>query len=319
MEIIKFTKGVENAVLTQRDGNPIQYTGVWFSKSEIYSVSAATSAIYNCGLQLYENELKYILIEGKKAKILIAPLKNYGNTTLNRIIEIQKLQGNDNEFFIAITTQPFINLGGIFIKTRKSLVEIKKALIMSGESFKPPLRHFSEDQVDKIMNISDVKEEIQIHDRVSFYSMKIDQIMSMKLDQILDEFRKNTLDLMEGFIILDGGFIISSVSDSPSSLDSKAAMSYSLLVTANKCAWILKKMHVNSILLECTNSFQFINKVHDSIFSVRIAKGRQKLGLLRLIIPRYCKKITKVLIENQKIEKQALSIDFTSLFSELAL
>ena len=94
---------------------------------------------------------------------------------------------------------------------------------------------------------------------------------------------------------------------------------FELLATANKCAWILKKMHVNSILLECTNSFQFINKVHDSIFSVRIAKGRQKLGLLRLIIPRYCKKITKVLIENQKIEKQALSIDFTSLFSELAL
>ena len=27
LEIIKFTKGVENAVLTQRDGNPIQYTG----------------------------------------------------------------------------------------------------------------------------------------------------------------------------------------------------------------------------------------------------------------------------------------------------
>ena len=323
MDIIKFTKGVENAVLTQRDGNPIQYTGVWFSKSEIYSVSAATSAIYNCGLQLYENDLKYILIEGKKAKIMIAPLKNYGSSTLNRIIEIQQLQGNDNEFFISITTQPFINLGGIFIKTRKSLVEIKKALILSGQSFKPPLRHFTEEEMNKIIKISDVKEEIQVHDKVSFYSVKIDQAMSMKLDQILDEFQRNTLDLIEAFIILDGGFIIASVK--PNGIknsnfsDTKATMSYSLLATANKCAWILKKMHVNSILLECTNSFQFIHKVHDSIFSVQIAKGRQKLGLLRLIIPRYCKKIANVLLEKHEIKNQPVTIDFTSLFSELAL
>ena len=323
MEIIKFTKGVENAVLTQRDGNPIQYTGVWFSKSEIYSVSAATSAIYNCGLQLYENDLKYILIEGKKAKILIAPLKNYGSSTLNRIIEIQQLQGNNNEFFIAITTQPFINLGGIFIKTRKSLIEIKKALILSGQSFKPPLRHFTEEEINNIIKISDVKEEIQFHDRVSFYSMEIDRTMSVKLDQILEEFQRNTLDLMEAFIILDGGFIISSVESNEvkdsNSLDTKATMSYSLLVTANKCAWILKKMHVNSILLECANSFQFIHKVHDSIFSVKMAKGRQKLGLLRLIIPRYCKKIANVLLEKNKIDKQPVAVDFTSLFSELIM
>ncbi len=323
MDIIKFTKGVENAVLTQRDGNPIQYTGVWFSKSEIYSVSAATSAIYNCGLQLYEDDLKYILIEGKKAKIMIAPLKNYGSSTLNRIIEIQHLQGNDNEFFIAITTQPFINLGGIFIKTRKSLIEIKKALILSGQSFKPPLRHFTEEEVNKIIKISDVKEEIQVHDEVSFYSVKIDPAMSMKLDQILDEFQRNTLDLIEAFIILDGGFIIASIESNrirnSNLMDTKATMSYSLLATANKCAWILKKMHVNSILLECTNSFQFIHKVHDSIFSVHIAKGRQKLGLLRLIIPRYCKKITNVLLEKHELKNQPIAVDFTSLFSELVL
>ena len=123
LEKIKATKGVENVVLTQRDGNPIQYSGVWLSKDEIFSVTAATSAIYNCGLQLHQDRLKYILIEGQKAKILLSPLRNYGNPTLNKIIEAQGLQGNDNEFFVAITTQPTSNLGGIFLKTRQALID----------------------------------------------------------------------------------------------------------------------------------------------------------------------------------------------------
>ena len=127
LEKIRATKGVENAVLTQRDGNPIQYSGIWFSKSEIFSVSAATSAIYNCGLQLHKDQLKYILIEGNKAKILLTPLRNFGTATLNRILEAQNLSGNDDEFFIAITTKPTVNLGGIFLKTRQSLIDIKKA------------------------------------------------------------------------------------------------------------------------------------------------------------------------------------------------
>ena len=76
LEIIKSTKGVENIVLTQRDGNPIQFSGVWLSKDEIFNVSAATAAIYNCGIALHQNDLKYILIEGKQAKILLSPLKN---------------------------------------------------------------------------------------------------------------------------------------------------------------------------------------------------------------------------------------------------
>ena len=72
LDKIKQLKGVENAVLTQRDGNPIQSSGVWFSKDEIFNVSSATSAIFNVGIHLHPNDLKYILIEGKKAKSALA-------------------------------------------------------------------------------------------------------------------------------------------------------------------------------------------------------------------------------------------------------
>ena len=52
-----------------------------------------------------------------------------------------------------------------------------------------------------------------------------------------------------------------------------------------------------------------------------IAKGRQKLGLLQLIMPRYCNKIAEVMKEigNQKIKSKTIPIDFKSMFTELIL
>ena len=61
LDIIRATKGVENVVLTQRDGNPIHHSGIWLSKEELFSISAATSAIYNCGLSLHQNKMSLVL------------------------------------------------------------------------------------------------------------------------------------------------------------------------------------------------------------------------------------------------------------------
>jgi predicted regulator of Ras-like GTPase activity (Roadblock/LC7/MglB family) len=168
LDQIKNLKGVENVVLTQRDGNPIQSSGVWFSKDEIFSVSSATSAIYNIGIHLHPDDLKYILIEGKKAKILIAPLKNSYNSPLNRLLEEQGIFEDDNEFFIAITTLPNVNLGGIFLQTSESLTKIKRTLITSGESFKPPLIEFDSEQVKQMMESFNVKEDTSKKQHLSY-------------------------------------------------------------------------------------------------------------------------------------------------------
>ncbi len=323
LDKIKNTKGVENVVLTQRDGNPIQHSGIWLSKNEIFCISAATSAIFNCGIHLHNNNLKYILIEGKKAKILLSPLMNYGGETLRKIIEAQGLQGNNNDFFLAITTQQMINLGSIFLKTRNNIVDIKKALILSGESFKPPLRHFTDDKMDDMFDSINVKEDITYNNAISYFSFNISEDLNQNLSNILNDFSNHTLDLVDTFITFDGGFVIAEkvnlINSSQPNLDAKATMSYSLFSTADKCAWLLKKMHVDSILLECNNYFQFIHKVGNGIFSTTISKGRQKLGLLRLIIPRYAKKIKNIL---EKINMEFVPTGLPQIqdfFSELSI
>lgn len=263
------------------------------------------------------------MIEGQKAKILISPLKNFGNDTINRIIEAQNLQGNSNEFYIAITTQPKVNLGGILLKIRYALTEIKKALILSGESFRAPLRHFSEDEIRNLIDSSDIKEDLGQNESVSYFSTIISSSFNHQIKSILNQFSKHILDLKNAFVTLEGGFLLSNVEkipDSVHSLDSIATMCQSLMSTADKCSWLLKKMHAETILIECIDSFQFINKVgKNNLFSTEIRKGRQKLGLLRLILPRYSGKISELLKEIQYLEPTSEAPKLENLFTELIL
>ncbi|MBD3193694.1 MAG: hypothetical protein GF317_01465 [Candidatus Lokiarchaeota archaeon] len=322
LDQIKQLRGIENAVLTQRDGNPIQSTGVWFSKEEIFNVCSATSAIFNVGIHLYPNQLRYILIEGKKAKILIAPLNNSVHSSLNRILEAQSILDNKNEFFIAITAQPDVNLGGVFLQTSECLKNIKTTLITSGETFKPPLIQYNSGELDEILQNFNIKKKGNNNQHLSSFSMDFSEILSWELKKVMDNFSKSIIDLKFALIAMEGGYILSKVlkknNSGISNLDSFSAMSYSLYQTSNRCSWLLKRMNTDSILIDCDNSFQFINGLKDSVFSAVIGKARQKLGLIRLYLPQFLKKMNN-LIKDAKVERDVSSFDFKKLSGQLVI
>ena len=322
LDQIKQLKGVENAVLTQRDGNPIQSAGVWFSKDEIFNVSSAASAIFNVGIHLHPNDLKYILIEGKKAKILIAPLDSPLHHSLNKILEQQGIFDNKHEYFIAITAQPNTNLGGIFLQTSECLKKIKTTLITSGESFKPPLVQFNDEKIQDIIRGFDVKENAGFDMQVNSFSLSLSEYISVELRKILNNFSVAVPDMAHAYITLEGGFIASQILNRRNlfynNLDNISAMSYSLFQTANRCAWLLKKMNAETILLDCENTFQFIYGLGNAIFSTEIGKARQKLGLIRLILPQFSKKISYLIKEASQIQDHK-SFDIKSLLGELVI
>ncbi len=322
LDQIKQLKGVENAVLTQRDGNPIQSTGVWFSKDEIFNVSSATSAIFNVGIHLHPKDLKYILIEGKKAKILIAPLNSPLHSSLNKVLESQGILDTNHEFFIAITAQPNINLGGIFLQTNECLKKIKTTLITSGESFKPPLIQFNNQKILSIIEGFNVKETEDFDLRLSSFSLSFSETISLELKKVLNNISVTIPDLKYAFITIEGGFIASKilkkVDTDTEQLDKISAMSYSLFQTANRCAWLLKKMQAERILLDCQNSFQFIDGLGKAIFSTEIGKLRQKLGLIRLILPQFSKKIDSLIKRASEIQDHR-TFDIKRMLGELVI
>jgi predicted regulator of Ras-like GTPase activity (Roadblock/LC7/MglB family) len=321
LEKIKQVNGVENAVLTQRDGNPIQSSGVWLSKDEVFNISSATSAIYNLGLHLHPDELKYILLEGKSSKIFLAPLKNSMDDPIDRIMLRQGIQNNNEEFFIAITATPKVNLGGIFLQTRESLREIKRTLVLTGESFKPPLRRYNEEQINNLLNSFNTKENTKQTHMINMSSFSFSDSTLKKIDLSYQKLSVSVIDMLRTSLTVSGGFLVSTYlkegNFSELDFEHEAAMSYSLYSTANRCAWLLKKMKVESILLECQHYYQFITPLGDGVFTLTVQKGRQKLGLLRLILPRFLTVLNNVVKEAQVIDNPIKSFQLKDVIGEI--
>lgn len=299
LDSIKSINGVENVVLTQRDGNPITSSGVWLSRNEIFHVSAATSAIYNVGLSLHGEWLKYMVIEGAKAKILIAPL--------HRSADHSGYSNNINmdwaEYFIAMTTLASVNLGSVFIKTVTTLNNINDLLLKSNQSFKPPLREFNEEQMGNILEKFNAKDTNDDNVSVSSFMLNLGFDTFKRCEEILWSVNKSIPDLIYSSISFKGGYVLNSIQPRAGftlTPDAETAMSFSLYDTASRYGWLLKKMNTNSIFLDCNHYFHFIMGFESGIFSSYILKNEQKIGLIRLLLPKYLGLIQKVLEDGIK-------------------
>jgi predicted regulator of Ras-like GTPase activity (Roadblock/LC7/MglB family) len=95
-------------------------------------------------------------------------------------------------------------------------------------------------------------------------------------------------------------------------------MTYSLFQTANRCAWLLKKMKAENLLIDGTETFQFIKSMGKALFTIEIIKSKQKLGLLRLFLPQFTSKIDKLIRRAIDIQKQT-KFNVQKLLGELVI
>ncbi|MFX1295768.1 MAG: roadblock/LC7 domain-containing protein, partial [Promethearchaeota archaeon] len=271
---IKKIYGVENTVLSQRDGSPIESAGIWLSRNEIFGVCSSTAAIFNVAEHLHKNSLNYILIDGVRSKILVAPLRNSNNSIPPNDVQLDLSNSNfshpfNTEYFIAITTRPKTNLGSIFIKMKNTLTSITHTLNNSEMEFKPPLRSFSEEEVKNILESFSVKEEIEKIDSIDTFSIKITAELSTKIRDLVFDYSKNVPGVKLACITLNGGYPICKFTLDPI-IEAEGAISFSLFDTSKRIIYMLKKTPINSVLCECSNYSHFIYDLNGGIFSTFI-------------------------------------------------
>lgn len=305
---IKKIYGVENIVLSQRDGSPVESAGIWLSKNEIFGVCSSTAAIFNVAEHLHKKALSYILIDGIRAKILVAPLRNSDSSgqstdSTNFGVEINP----ETEYFIAITTRPKTNLGSIFIGMKKTLNSIREILENSNLEFKPPLRSFSEEEVRNILDSFAVKEEDETTSNINTFSLKITADLSSKIRDLVFDYSKNVPGVKLACITLTGGYPLCKFTLDPL-IEAEGAISFSLFDTSKRIIYMLKKTTINSVLCECTDYSHFIYDLNGGIFSTFISKGEKRLGLLRLLIPQYVKQMTGYIKEADKTSDDLFNI-----------
>ncbi|MHA1409534.1 MAG: hypothetical protein ACTSQY_04320 [Candidatus Odinarchaeia archaeon] len=293
LQNIKNISGVENVVLTQRDGFPINSAGVWLSKKEIFNISSASSAIYAVAENISNHTLNNILVEGTNAKIFLSPLPA---TT---------------EYFIRLTTTNKANLGAMYVEARNSVDAVQKILLTTDMDLKPPLRFFKEEEVKEILHNFSLKDQLNDTLTLTNFNFIISEDVSKEIERYLHTIVKSIPEIDRIFITLSGGHILTYYSKSDEDIDKNlAVMSYSLYDTASRVFWILKKSSIKTILCESSNNLLFIYGLDKAILSIGIRKTENiRIGLLRLLFSSYVKSLNEMF--SKTIQKELILPQFS--------
>ncbi|HDD67347.1 MAG TPA: hypothetical protein ENG31_01830 [Candidatus Thorarchaeota archaeon] len=273
LQDIREIVGVENVVLVQRDGLPVASAGVWFSKEEVFSVASSTCAIFGVA-RLVHGNFRYLLMESETSKVFLASLPNYPN------------------YFLTVTTAPRVNLAALLIEMKQNLSRIAFLLRQHLEGKLPPLRSYSPDDTQKILQGFAVVEGAGMKQNVSYPIITLDRATALSLRNIMRQISDTIPNTESVFFALNGGIRISLGGFTD---DRLAAMSFALYDASERVIRTLRNSSLERVLCETETGRHFIYSVPNGVFSLQVTHGGQKLGLMRLLLKHYITEASRLL------------------------
>ena len=273
LQNIKAITGVENVVLIQKDGLPVASAGVWFSKDEVFAVASSTCAIFGVA-KLIHGEFNYLLMESDTSKVFLASLPN------------------DPDYFLTVTTAPRVNLAALFIEMKDNLSRLSFLLRQHVDGRLPPLRSYSLDETEKVLQGFAVAEGRDTSYGVSRSMISLDRSQALSLRALLRQVHDCIPKIGSVFLSLSGGVRVSLEGFTN---DRLAAMSFALHDASERVVRTLRNSSLQTVLCETAETRHFIYAVPNGVFSLWVDKDSQKLGLMRILLKHYIEEIRRVL------------------------
>ncbi|MBY8996850.1 MAG: hypothetical protein KGD60_03900 [Candidatus Thorarchaeota archaeon] len=290
LQNIKAITGVENVILIQKDGLPVASAGVWFSKDEVFAVASSTCAIFGVA-KLIHSDFKYLLMESDTSKVFLASLPN------------------DPDYFLTVTTAPRVNLAALFIEMKDNLSRLSFLLRQHVDGRLPPLRSYSLDETEKVLQGFAVAEGRDTSYGVSRSMISLDRSQALSLRALLRQVHDCIPKIGSVFLSLSGGVRVSLEGFTN---DRLAAMSFALHDASDRVVRTLRNSSLQTVLCETEETRHFIYAVPNGVFSLWVDRDSQKLGLMRLLLKHYIEEIRRVLAEVSAV-KPAVPDDLKEL------
>ena len=273
LQNIKAISGVENVVLIQKDGLPVASAGVWFSKDEVFAVASSTCAIFGVA-KLIHGDFNYLLMESDTSKVFLASLPN------------------DPDYFLTVTTAPRVNLAALFIEMKDNLSRLSFLLRQHVDGRLPPLRSYSLDETQKVLQGFAVAEGRDTSYGVTRSMISLDRSQALSLRALLRQVHDCIPKIGSVFLSLSGGVRVSLEGFTN---DRLAAMSFALHDASERVVRTLRNSSLQTVLCETGDTRHFIYAVPNGVFSLWVDKDSQKLGLMRLLLKHYIEEIRRIL------------------------
>lgn len=183
---------VKETVFAERIGFPYQATGNLNSKEDLFQISSSLGVMYNAGLLLQPNELKYLLIETINAKYIIVPYS---------------LTENSYEFFLGVICHPSIGSIKAINQSLNCVDNIQKCVYSLGLTLDSPIIDFSDRFFRyKTKAIAKLDSVIYNSNTIHNFSRKVFS-QSAKMGQIFNNLLKFNPHIEFSFISTESGIV----------------------------------------------------------------------------------------------------------------
>ncbi|MHA1596999.1 MAG: hypothetical protein ACTSVF_02810 [Candidatus Asgardarchaeia archaeon] len=264
-EELRKIRGVENIILTTRDGYPISICGLWTSKRDVFDMCSITAAL-NTAISQMVRGYQYTLVEGSYSKLAIFPL------------------GRSLEAYISVMMRGDTNLGSLILKSKNTIEKIVGIIDKMRGILEAPLVEFRDEDISMIvenMNIINGFErgEQRIEDQYKDINLSVDSVR--RINELVEEFKNKIPSVMEVYIAGDGGYPV--YSSEPYVYD-KVNFYYSTFDLSSKLIFSLKRERVGSMLIKTKDRYYIFKRLKGSTLVVLSEVSRTKLGLTRILM-----------------------------------
>ncbi|MHA1506114.1 MAG: hypothetical protein ACTSR0_02845 [Candidatus Asgardarchaeia archaeon] len=278
-EELRKIKGVENIILTTRDGHPISISGLWISKRDIFDMCSITAAV-NTTISQMVRGYQYTLIEGSYSKLAIFPLSE------------------SIEAYMSVMMREDTNLGALILKSKRTIGKILDIIHKIRGALEVPLVEFKDEDISMIVeNLNIIRGlEREQHRMKDFYrdlNLSVDAIR--KIRKLVEEFKIKIPSVREVYIAGNGGYPI--YSSEPYVYD-KINFYYSTFDLFSKLVFSLKRDEVESMLIKTKDKYYIFKRLKGSTLVVLSEVDGTKLGLTRILMESLKGAVDRVISES---------------------
>ncbi len=279
LKMIRQVPGVEVVVLVQQDGYPLGISGAWLSQEEVLGVCSSVAAIIKAVHQIHNKNPNYVVIEGDRAKLIISSLP-----------QIEELR-------LAVLTHASVNMGAIFLKINE-FVSIAYPELLRLRDLRVPPKGIDDAMLETLKRFSLRPGSLEV-DTVEreVFEFSDDEIRTIR--SLLDGLMKVIPQVMSAAFIIDGGTPVVTVSKTGSELEYLAPFLYSVMDVSKRLAWTLKRSQVTQFICDFEETNYILYDISVGILALKNSKEGLRLGLIKVFLPSYVKKL-RDLIDNTR-------------------
>ncbi len=282
----------KQVILARKDGLPLQWDGNWYSVLELINTSYQAAFIYKNYTDFFSEDLTHILIDGKKERSIILPLRIETNFRINGICRKSELIKEKSLFLVFNSIEnnrrenTLLFNEGIINKTDFNTFNLKDnypQIIILHRIFKK-----RKERLDQLISSKSKGEVLELKIMYSVFQNQYSKYIASELNDVLQRMVIDCINLRYAFVALDGGFIVDKIVKNEK-LDNIALNKISyvidrILSLAKRSFFYMSKDSFDYMVIECIFSCYFIFRLKYGFFfiEIRIPKHVSKSKVRKL-------------------------------------